>query len=116
MVKQSIDEACELYNYVVGLAPDIVKDHGGIVTNFDGYFVHWDEVIKAASQAWKTPPGYSESPMELITDLIDQRDALLAACRGALAKMEAAWDDTGVCPEFDPEDLEPLRKAIAEAE
>jgi hypothetical protein len=47
--------------------------------------------------------------------MIDQRDALVAACKDALAKMEAAWDDTGVCPQFDPDDLEPLRTAIAAA-
>lgn len=108
MVKQSIDEACELYNLVVEMAPDIAKDHGGIVANFDGYFVHWDEVIKCACQAWPIPMGYSESPLELVTQIIDERDELAEKLRVAELERDhlaKALDGNGIgyiMPDFLP--------------
>ena len=51
-----------------------LKEEG--LENFEGYFVHWDEIIKTCGQAWKDTRMYNETPLELIVDLINERDGL----------------------------------------
>jgi len=40
----------------------------------DGNYIHADEVQAVCQQAWKTPQGFSQSPLELIGRIIDERD------------------------------------------
>jgi hypothetical protein len=69
----------ELLEHLFKLAPTL---DGEGLDHFDGYFVHWDEVTRALYKAWPDKHvGYSESPLELVHRLIDERDALLMAVR-----------------------------------
>ncbi|HYE20126.1 MAG TPA: hypothetical protein VEA69_16890 [Tepidisphaeraceae bacterium] len=78
-----------LYKIVTDLAPELVEEGAD---HFDGYFVHWDQVIEAVSQAWPdTMVGYAESPMELVSRLIDERDALAAALAASEAERYALY-------------------------
>ena len=56
--------------------------------DFDGFFVHWDEVADAMKAAGPEYEGYSESPLELITQLIDERDDLLEQVNQAESEIE----------------------------
>ena len=50
--------------------------------NFAGYFVHYDKVIKAVCNAWGGEnPGYNNDPLELIGNLINERDEILASLK-----------------------------------
>jgi hypothetical protein len=73
-------------------------------------------LVASDNQGFAHTVGLSEPTDSANARLIAAAPDLLAACKYALAKMEAAWDDSGVCPEFEPEDLLPLREAIARAE
>jgi hypothetical protein len=72
--------------------------------------------IFAVSEIGYTHGLHSEGEDVANANLISAAPDLLAACKMALSKMQAAWDDTGVCPEFDADDLAPLRAAITKAE
>lgn len=83
LLAQAREEAAELAilrDAVVAMEPALAKkkpDGSPSWDDFDGYFVHWDEIERRVSAAWPGgSPGYSESPAELITDLIDERDML----------------------------------------
>lgn len=67
---------------------------------FDGYFVHWNEIIEFCHRVGGVE-GYTQSPLELISRIIDQRDEALAAKQPspapaslaeALSLMMAAFD------------------------
>lgn len=46
--------------------------------DFDGFFVHWNEIIDALAEAGEEYQQYSISPMELLQQLIDERNELKA--------------------------------------
>lgn len=87
----TIDEAIEAWNKLSDAQKEIerlnkwkeaildaepnLKEEG--LENIWGYFVHWNEIIERCCMAWPNEkPGYSESPIELITRIIDERDEL----------------------------------------
>ena len=70
-VRKQLSDAHPWMETIIGLEPNLEKEG---VENFDGYFAHWNEVIERCNQAWEKPPGYSQSPLELITKIIDERD------------------------------------------
>lgn len=49
-----------------------------------GYYVHWDKIVEKVGDAIGDR-GYCQSPMELITTLIDQRDEALEKAKAASA-------------------------------
>lgn len=79
-----------------------LKEEG--LERFDGYFVHWDKIIKQCATAGVD--GYSQSPAELITRLIDQRDEALTALRGA--------DEALACTYWTSDDGENIRDSEPE--
>ena len=48
------------------------------LSEFDGFFVHWDEITDAMAAAGDEYTEWDCSPLELITRLIDERDELRA--------------------------------------
>jgi len=91
--KQYTDFVQELYRQEPSL-----KNEG--LENFDGYWVRWDQVIKACQWAWENEHDYDESPLELITDLIEERDVLAAEnkqLKGEAPIPGAWWKD---CPDL----------------
>lgn len=48
----------------------------GSFDEFDGFFVHWDEITDALANAGEDYLDYLQSPMELIGRLIEERDQL----------------------------------------
>lgn len=58
------------------LVDRLYKDHPELKNDldFDGWYCDWQEIIGAIP---KDIDGYSQSPMEMIRRLIDQRDALV---------------------------------------
>lgn len=57
---------------IIDREPDL-KDN---FQDFDGFFVHWDEITAALQGAGDDYIDYDQSPMELITRLINERDEL----------------------------------------
>lgn len=52
----------------------------------------WDQVVQACSKAWKETPSWSQSPTELITRIINERDDALSAIP-APSKYETAAEE-----------------------
>lgn len=87
-------EANALADQIYRLEPNLINEG---LENFDGYFVHWDEIIKACQQAWPEPVGYAQSPLELIARLIDERGSAWIAGRDAAAAISQEWVDSRSC-------------------
>lgn len=66
------EEALKAFRELINRVPDLKENF----EEFDGFFVHWDQVTDTISKAGKNYQHYSESPFELITKLIDERDDL----------------------------------------
>lgn len=78
---RSTEDTAEFFAELYRLAPTL-KDEG--LENFDGYFIHWHEIVKACAQAWPDKNVvYSQSPLELIVQIIDERDEALAKAKQA---------------------------------
>lgn len=56
------------------------------IENFDGEYIHFNEVAEACCRAWPDgkDPGFSESPMEYISHLINERDEVLTTTKRLL--------------------------------
>lgn len=67
-----------------------------------GYYVHWDKIVEKVGDAIGDR-GYCQSPMELITTLIDQRDEHKAAFDGlmVIANMESETGEFKVTLDYD---------------
>ena len=65
-----------------------IADGNDIISAFDGYFVNWDEVISACGGGC-----YGNSPIELITDIINERDDLLAGQSVSAARIAELESD-----------------------
>ncbi|MCM0081802.1 hypothetical protein L4X63_09390 [Geomonas sp. Red32] len=77
-------------------AEDLDNGHD-LIASFDGHFVAWDEIIDQCKQGLEDV-GYSQSPDELISRLIDQRD--LAEDRVKELEKELSRVRTHVTPAF----------------
>lgn len=68
-----LEDFIELREKLFKLAPSL-KEEG--LENFDGYFVHWNVITEACCKYLGEGTSWSESPLELITQLIDRIDEL----------------------------------------
>ncbi|MCF8094446.1 MAG: hypothetical protein K9J79_03705 [Desulfobacteraceae bacterium] len=84
------------------------------IEDFELSYVHYDRVIDVVCTAWKGERRlYNDDPMELIYDLIEERDKLYDACKRAqsLICMEDSPEDTII-----QETIEALQAVIDEVE
>jgi hypothetical protein len=70
-LRQENEKLKGLQSEIFEHAPDLEKDGP---QELWGHLVTWDEIIKHCNTAWDRPQGYSQSPLELITQIIDERD------------------------------------------
>lgn len=66
---ERIEDLQSRLQHIYDLEP-LLKEEG--MQNFDGYFCHWNEIL--AFCARNRLDGYAQSPMELLTRLVNQRD------------------------------------------
>ena len=65
----------EFIDFIYEQEPSLKKEG---LDGFDGYFVHWDVIVRKCMEAWPEGHHYDESPLELIVDLNEERDEALA--------------------------------------
>jgi hypothetical protein len=83
---------CELLETLIeenqAFAADIAAGTDPVVC-FDGHFVAWDEIVNVCGNG-----GYFHSPIELIAEIVNERDALKEKLRVAQILLDvarAAW-------------------------
>lgn len=69
--KELIDFLCEEDK---AFAKDLAAGND-LISTFDGHFVAWDEIIEACGNGME---GYAQSPVELISRIINERDDAVA--------------------------------------
>lgn len=83
LLEKQPEPAREFIEQLYREEPNLKKEG---LQNFDGYYVHWDKVVKALSWAWPDEKvGYIQSPLELVIRLINERDESEAENKRLLA-------------------------------
>lgn len=92
-------------------AKDLADGHD-LVSTFDGHFVAWDEIIEACGNGME---GYSESPIELISRIRNERDELRERCTNLKDELRMFYqaDGSGILLDS-PEECKRLRILAAQ--
>jgi hypothetical protein len=80
---------------IIAAVKSLVPEWDGDDVQLDGHLVAWSTIINHVAKAWKATKCYNESPLELITDVINERDAANASVARMKMALEHAWDHCG---------------------